>query len=331
MTAFADRMREATVLLTDRYAEHVAAAVDALSTLRIERVDGLLSFARVGFVELARETDYSAVAETFRKRGVEAEDRMRQLWSTLAGIVLIERFERGPGRRGAARLAADSLAGVAIDVAASQGFKPVHPDLVTHARVWRDTVAEHLRLDGGLRTPPKPPASLATESADVQLADEASASPEMRNELVNYLRGLHDWLARSSSSARLAALEEQQDLLWWLKSSGGADDAEKNAAATIVQVCEELVALTRFMPGPPAASELLARRLGALAFRPISRAILAAEAARPVPPLIADLCVLANGHAGEGDDDGDVMTVREGAEHLHAELVLVELANGGSW
>jgi hypothetical protein len=336
MNAFDDRMREATIFLNDAYSEKVANAVNELGVQQNLRASDLLSFVRVAFPESAHSDDYSLVMEMFRKRGITGDNRTKQLWSTLAALVLINRFERGPGKRSENRLVAESLAAVAIHVLENQECEPVHPDVVSYARVWRATVAEHLRLRGGFVNPPELPAALALNVAGDQGQSEAAESPDVVAgqdqglALISFSRELHEWLARSSSPARLLALEEQQGLLWWLTSSTSTVSAGGNVATTVVRACNELLQLTRSFPGPPSWDELLVRRLGKVASKPISRAALSERASRDVPPLIADICMLANGRAAAIEVPDAEMTATEGAIHLFTELVLIALAEGAA-
>lgn len=334
MSAFADRMREATVVLRDEYVEELGPVLDELARSASIRGAELLSFVRLSFDLPMESSDRAAVADAFRKRRVVGDDRMRQLWSTLAALVLVERFDRGPGRRQAPRLVRDSFASAAVEVLANQGRVPVHPDLISYALHWRDTVAEHLRLGARVGDPPVLPELLASELASngsspnaEEGAEPAAADPEaIRTALVTHVAALTEWVGRSGGARRILALEEQQDLQWWLQSRHSTE-GEANVAAIVCHVCEELAALTRSVPGPPGSEELLDRRLGAQASTTLSRAAIAARATRTIPSSIDDLCVIVNGRAG---DDHTEISAREGARELFAELALVRLADEGS-
>lgn len=327
MTALADRLREATVALREADAESFATAVAELAAQSNPRGPELLAFVKVAF-RIGDENEYAMVADLLRRRGVRGENRMKQLWATLAALVLIERFERGPGRRSERGLAADSLAAAAVDVLANQRREPVHPDLVTHARAWRDEVVEYLRLRGGLGNPPEIPTVLSPETPAVDADPQAvGLSAQQTQELVEHVRNLTEWVGRSGTPGRLAALEEQQGLVWWLESSSSAVGPTASAVTTVVRACEELLALTRVLPGPPAARELLTRRLGKISAKPVSLSAIAGKRIREVAPLVNDICVLANGLLPRDGDQDDIQTA-EAAEYLYAELVLARMAEG---
>jgi hypothetical protein len=348
-------MREAAVELGQARGESITAAVDDLSSSPALRGTDLLNLVRFAFGLPMQADARTYVIEAFRKRGVEGDNQMQQLWSTLAGLVLIERFERGPGKRTAPRLAPDSIASVAVEVLCNRGWVPVHPDVAAYSRAWKDAVTDHLRLAGGPSKMPPIPEVLAVSSSESDDPEEAPAAADPAEQLAalaNYVGPLADWLERSSAAGRLAGLQEQQDLLWWLQSGEDAGlehelvdgdedvsaeeppetaaqqadpEAEAEAEAhvgIVLSVCEELISLTRLLPGPPAAEHLLSRRLGQLREMSVKKSTLAEQASRSVPAAVSDICAILSGDPGEDVE----VTAHDAARQLYVELMLCDMA-----
>jgi hypothetical protein len=119
------------------------------------------------------------------------------------------------------------------------------------------------------------------------------------------------------------ALEEQLSLLWWLESAESKVKSNASVVSAVLRACDELIATTRFFPGPPSSTELLKRRLGPLATKPLAPQDIADRAAREVPQAIADVCCLLNGQVAAGT--ADEMPAIDLATQLYSEMVLVEL------
>lgn len=347
MIELADRLRETTVILRPEYAQQLNAAVAEVSDLKSLRALDLLSFARAAFPSRATADDLAVVSETFRRRKVEGDGRARQLWSTLAGLVLINRFERGPTRLSDARVTADSVGALAVEVLAYQGFSPVHPDVVIHAERWSVTTAEVLRTRGPVSQPPVPPQELEQLSvgeqvkppsqtpAEAPAEPAAGEAPEASNRvasisleqaaaLARHVNALTQWASKSGSPGRLAALEEQQDLLWWLQSADSKAKGGSNPTEDVLNACNELLTTTHFFPGPPAARELLKRRLGPIAPKMLSPESLAEKAARTEPSRATSIISLLGGVVSPHQQDAKISAL-DLAMQLYAEMVLVEL------
>jgi hypothetical protein len=318
---FANRMREATIILRD---EDQATYEKAVSEAAGANLDGstLLDIVRLTFELALRESDREGMKELFLKRGIQLSPRSLQLEATLATLTLIERFSRPIGKR--RRLAQDSLAAIAVVVLTAQGRSPVHPDLPSYAAHWVASASEHMRAAGSLKlsSPPELPESLATTAASSE-GEEAAAPRDVNadvNDLREYVATLDQWLRRASVPGRVNALEEQQGLIWWLE---GAPDTNENDARSVVSVCDELAALSRYFPGPPGAPGLLAHRLGEKAERTIALGDLARVASRSVPASVTDLCALLSGTAAHRTERASAV---EAATWLYDELQLVKLA-----
>jgi hypothetical protein len=324
---FSDRMREAAVVLPDDALDHTRAAVEALATTS-QSGTLLLDLVRLAFCREVRD-GYGPIEEQFGRRGLQVPERFRQLAAALASLILMERFSRPVGQRRIRTLQIESLAASAVRVLADQGLPAVHPDLEPHATRWLAVVTDHLRGAGDLTPPPAlpetlvPPAAVAATSADVtdeEAAPISSPDPARQlDELSAYTVRMHTWLQRSSAIGRLLFLEEQTGIGWWLQSKWPEPDPVKH----VVRACVELSALTAFAPGPPAAGELLRRRLGDLQAQTIKVADLATAASRKVPAAVEDLCVILTGVA---DHNQPTVKADVGAASLFHELQLTNLA-----
>lgn len=334
---FADRMREAVVVMPEEEMAICRAAVSDIAT-RHGSGSTLLDFVRLAFGRDIDPAAYEKCADEFRLRGVALPRCAHQLVATLAGLALIERFGRDVGRKGVRRLIPDSAAALAIRVLVDQGVAAVHPDLESYATRWLMSVTRRLRDHPGAA--PRLPALPGWLSFD----DDGGASGERRQdpavhgapgetpssglptslrELHAYAEKLQTWLDDVGGSRRVGAIEEELGLLWWLQSRR----PRETPVAAVVAACDELDALCRFVPGPPAAEELLARRLGEHADVMIRVADLVGVSSRPVPCAVEDLCPLSRGMC---PDDAVLITARTGAEWLYHEVQLARLVGGGN-
>jgi hypothetical protein len=312
--AFDDRIREGVVVITEDGSAALRATVDAAASAKAT-TPGMLSFVRLAFDLEIPDAERGRVSGLFSSTGAAVTPDQRQLTATLAVLTLIERFSRPLGRRTMQGLLPDAAAASAVIVLADQGRAPVHPDVLGFATRWRAMAAEHLRRGGGWGGPPE----LAKPAETPEGAPAPEPGPADIEALRAYAGELNQWLRQTSSSARLLALEEQQGLLWWLASS----ERSPSATAAVLGACEELLGLSAYSLGPPAAGELLSRRLTGYATEEVSIADLSQLAARTVPEEIADLCPLLS-----GGRPSHVMTagVLDAARWLYDELQLTRLA-----
>ncbi|MGH3431028.1 MAG: hypothetical protein ACRDQZ_26230, partial [Mycobacteriales bacterium] len=333
---FKDRMREAAIGLRDDDLASLRSAVDETAGSNLAPAQ-LLDLVRIAFRLRSADSATQTVAELFARRNVTVSHRSRQLGAMLAALVLIERFTRLPGqRRTVRRIQADALAAGAVLVLVRRGETAVHPDLESFAQLGYLAVIEHVRGGATIQPIPALPGSLsgveegttAEPVVDASTAEPATVeglpasdadddTSDELEELTAYSAKLHRWLQRSSSAARLASVEEQLAVNWWLQSRR----FEEDVAQAVVRACDELNALCAFIPGPPAAQELLARRLAGRE-DPVTLEALAATAARAVPTIVQDICALLT---GQPNDERSLLPI-EAAPWLYAELQLAQLA-----
>ena len=117
-------------------------------------------------------------------------------------------------------------------------------------------------------------------------------------------------------------------MMWWLEGAAGGDRLD--AVAAVVTASVQLLSLTRLLPGPPAAAQLLRRRLGPLARKNVAVLEVRAACQRAVP---ADLdgvfSFLVRPAPAAAESDRVVIPSEEAAVRLHSELSLLELVRRG--
>jgi hypothetical protein len=316
----AQRLREATVVLSEAQLEIYEEAVTKLAAVNAPAASDQLCRLRLAFSLPIALSDAGRFDEQLTQAGVTLAGQEDQLRRVLAACVLIQRFARGAGRRRRATLTPDSLAALGARILANAHARPVHPDVVSWGSYWVETAGRELRAGGGTADPP------VLELPDVIEDETVTPQQALRQTLDGWRERLQVYtgeLAQWSSSldpANVAAQGEQLSLLWWLSSA--ADDIPATEAA--VAAATSLAELTLTIPGPPGAEQLLRRRLSAYQDESVRLGDLMAlaDAHEQVPAGVQDICLLLGGSQTLWDR---CLPVSAAAEWMLDELLFVRL------
>ncbi len=314
---FCERIGDAAVVLGDDEKSAYRKAISSVSQSPLS-AELLLTLVRLSFQRAVQLNQLAGFTEHLGRSGLTTDPREEHKIAILAMAVLVERFLRPVGKRTMKTLAPDSIAALAVRALRDQGESAVHPDLAPHADYWHCVVCDHLRGGSVLSPPPRMPASLSALSEPAQSPTTAESSVRL-DEIADYISSLGSWLGRSAWPVRVLALDEQQSYAWWLLETREEATPER----CVVTMCEEVLSLCRFLPGPPSAKHLMYRR-----FEDPDQLVdldaVAARASREVPDEVADLCFFLNGVAPDWQGDS---TVSDVASALYNELLLVEMVS----
>lgn len=304
---FQDRLREAIVEPADVDVEGLRRAVRNVGKKRLPR-DGL-GLVRMAHGIYADASDEAIFRRTLSEHaGSVVIDGGRQLISVLALCTLVEAFSR-KGVRTALPAA------LAVRSAAYQAWRVVHPDLLSYADLYLGELATVTRQPMSSPDEAVRATRLPVEASEGD-GDAIRSRLDRTVEVVDALRGALRALTQTAEVD-----EEQRGLVWWLLSS---HDASSPSVAAI-----ELAELTRLIPGPRAADELLRARLQ----EPPTAGKLASGAGGVPPSLpasvprvrneIADFCAtlmaLEQGDEANGDSRNGVAAARG----LYDQILLV--------
>lgn len=246
-----DRLREASVVLTDERIEELQGAVERLAAQRLNLDDVL---ARVRFAALLPTRDESReriLAQVNRDEELLPPVGTDQLLAVLCTCALIETFARTEASRSFAVTRRLTIAAVSVQTLVFSTSRPAHPDLDTWAEHWLGSEGRRLRQQKHSSPPKLEP---QPEREDVT-AEQAHGEDIAR--LEENARETGDWLELSAGVGSVEALREQNQVLWWL----AAGERPEGLAELAVRTATELASVS-LVPPPPASGELIKRRLG---------------------------------------------------------------------
>jgi hypothetical protein len=249
-TPVKDRLREASLALSDDSSEALAAAAARLGSLRIG-LDEILARVRLAHGLPEGEVGHKAVVDQINREqllvDVETDDQMISL---LCSMGLVATFAEADPSRSAATVRRQTIAALAVRTLARAGIDPAHPDLRSWASHWLVTQARSMR-EYRRSQPPRPEevpedaerAALDTVVLDLKNLREAAGETA-------------EWLERLAGVGSIEAMREQLQIFWWLNSAPRTGEANEVAIGTALEL-----ATVSLVPPPPAAGEVIARRL----------------------------------------------------------------------
>jgi hypothetical protein len=316
-----NRLREALIVDERGFAEAAETTIAQMAEIAAPGAEAVLDLTRLAF-SLPIEKDATAAFDAgVANAGLQLDPRAQQLRRVLAGCVLVARFELKRARASRASLDQDTICALACRLLERAGHVAVIPDVAQWAQRWLHETARTLR-SAGVRSKP-PEFSVTAPSVDEALPPAAmvtSAFEAVAGELATYTNELRDWAGQIDPAA-VRAQREQVQLLWWISS---AWPQERDLVETVVAAARELHALTEFVPGPSAARELLARRIGARSDERLRLTeVQSALASVPPPTVLADFVTL---HAATPTPDSRELKAADLGAWIFDERQLIELA-----
>jgi hypothetical protein len=246
-----NRLREASIVLTDERIEELRTAVERLAAQRLSLND---VFARIRFAELLPTRDKSReriLTQINRDAELLAPVGTDQLLAVLCTCALIENFARTEASRSFAVTKRLTIAAVSAETLVFSASHAAHPDLNTWAKHW-------LRIEGRRLRQQKhsPPPKLGPQPEREEVPVEQAHGEDITR-LEENARETGDWLELSAGAGSIEALREQGQMLWWL----AAGERPESLAEQSVRAATELASIS-LIPPPPASGELIKRRLG---------------------------------------------------------------------
>ncbi|HEX8101196.1 MAG TPA: hypothetical protein VF533_01155 [Solirubrobacteraceae bacterium] len=269
-----DRLREAFVVLSDDDLAAWTKVITRSSRLKASRSD-LLGRVRLAFgIEDAAAT--VALKRSLLKSGPEPPAQARRLYAVLAASQLSEFFLSNGSSQTPTREPHIDAAALAVRVLDRAGYEAVFWDLRAAADAWlerRGDVTRSIR-------PAAPPSELPAEGssntersigptqavdgeglrdAHNTLVRAVTRRDESVSSMLSHIAAIVDRLAAQQEALAEAheVMAEQQQITWWLLSRRPAGAIGWGSAYA---EAEALNGLTRVLPGPRAALELLRRR-----------------------------------------------------------------------
>lgn len=318
MSQLHSQLREGSVVLgnseLERFSEAVAKLAAATTTW-----DDQLGRLRMAFSIQAPSATASRFDEQLSAAGAPIDSRQTQLRRVLAGAVLVARFGRPPGRRSSSGLAPDTAAALGARLLARNMARPVHPDLVTWADYWIDSLSMHLRESRKAPSPPSFEPELPAPNQGETSEDYAKRMiAGLRDAMSEFTGRLTTWSAELDP-ASVRAQGEQIDLLWWL--AGG--QAPEDETDLVVWAARGLRRHSRNIPGPPRLDQLLRRRLGDAANKEVELDEVAVRCRFAAPDTVRDFCALASNEVATGVRPS--ISAIDGAIWVYDELSLIDL------
>jgi hypothetical protein len=252
-TPVKDRLREASLTLSDDSSEALAAAAERLGSLRIG-LDEILARVRLAHGLPEGEGGHKAVVEQINREQLlvdgEADDQMISL---LCSMGLIATFAEADPSRSAATVRRQTIAALAVRILARAGIDPAHPDLRSWASHWLVTQARTMRAYR--RSQPPRPEEVSEDAERAVLETVVLDTKSLRKAATETA----EWLERLAGAGSIEAMREQLQILWWLNSAPRIGEAGEVAVGTAIEL-----ATVSLVPPPSAAGELIARRLASL-------------------------------------------------------------------